>query len=387
MRATNLKVFSAPSRYVQGRDATLELAAELKALGITGSVGIISGRSAKKALSPIWKKVFQEAHIKYSVVDFQGESSRQEVDRLVNFFRTEKVDAIIGAGGGKTLDTSRAVAEMLSLPVIICPSSVSNDSPCFALSVMYTPSGEYEGIWYMKKNPLLVLVDTTMVAHGPERCFVAGMGDALATYIEAKACIASGAKNLAGGYQSLASEALAKCCFDTILENGRDALDAIRTGSITPALEKVTEANALLSGVGCECTGVAAAHAIHNGLTTLKETHAYMHGEKVAFGLVTQLVLEGASTELTDKIVSFLIDVGLPVTLAEVGLSNPSDQDLLKIAKRENHEGGLFRNEPFIVTDQMIVDAIKAADALGRRYHEKRDQLDHHSTTKWRKSA
>ena len=54
------------------------------------------------------------------------------------------------------------------------------------------------------------------------------------------------------------------------------------------------EANIYLSGVGFESGGLAAAHAIHNGLTALPETHAMLHGEKVAFGVLAQLVLEGA---------------------------------------------------------------------------------------------
>lgn len=44
-------------------------------------------------------------------------------------------------------------------------------------------------------------------------------------------------------------------------------------------------ANTLLSGLGFENGGLAVAHALHNGLTAVPETHKYTHGEKVAFGL------------------------------------------------------------------------------------------------------
>ncbi len=387
MRSTNLRVISAPNRYVQGRDATYELASELKSLGITGTVGIIAGKTSKKLLTNVWKETFEEANLSYILADFQGESSRQEVDRLAKLFQKEKVTAIIGAGGGKTLDTARAVAEVLSLSVIICPSNASNDSPCFSLSVMYSPSGEYEGIWYMQKSPLLVLVDTTLIAKGPERQLAAGMADALATYIESRACSTSGARNLSGGRQTLVGECIAKTCFETILANGREALDAVKSQSVTPALEKVVEANILLSGVGCESTGVACAHAVQNGLSGLKETHDCLHGEKVSFGLVTQLMLEGAPSSFIHEVVGFLVDTGLPVTFAQLGISNLTDALLLKIAKKENVEGGLFKNEPFLVTDRMIVDAMKAADTLGQRYLQERASRDEASSSKWRKSA
>lgn len=56
---------------------------------------------------------------------------------------------------------------------------------------------------------------------------------------------------------------------------------------------QVVEANILLSGLGAESGGLAAAHGVHNALTLFPETHSYMHGEKVAFGTLVQLLLDG----------------------------------------------------------------------------------------------
>lgn len=370
MRNTDLQAFGAPNRYVQGRDATYELAAELLALGIEGPVGIITGKTAQKALSSVWEKTFKEANISYTLAYFQGESSRNEANRLATFFQKEKIVAIIGSGGGKTLDTTRIVAEMLKLPVILCPSTASNDSPCFSSSHIYSEDGEYEETVYMKKNPLLVLVDTTMIADGSARHLACGMAEAVAAYVEGLTCKASSAKNLLGANRCMIGEFISKGCFETIINYGRLALDAVKCKSITSALEKVVEANILLSGMAAESYGTAAAHAIHHGLTTLDETRNYFHGEKIAFGVCVQIMLEGASKELVDQILTFFVDVDLPVTLKDLGIENPSEQMLLKIAKKENKKNGLFLNEPFNVSDRMIVDAIRAADMLGRRYKE-----------------
>jgi len=65
-------------------------------------------------------------------------------------------------------------------------------------------------------------------------------------------------------------------------------------GTVSQAVENIIEANTLLSGIGFESGGLAAAHVIHNGLTVLPETHDTYHGEKVAFGVLVQLVLENA---------------------------------------------------------------------------------------------
>jgi glycerol dehydrogenase len=142
----------------------------------------------------------------------------------------------------------------------------------------------------------------------------------------------------------------------------------VTAGAVTPALERLVEANTLLSGLGFESGGLAVAHSVHNGLSTVPATHSYLHGEKVAFGLVVQLVIEGRpATELAD-VLAFATRVGLPVTLAEVGVTQPSPALLAGIAERTLADGETAHNEPFPLDPPMVVDALRAADAAGRRF-------------------
>ena len=71
---------------------------------------------------------------------------------------------------------------------------------------------------FLPANPNLVLMDTDIITKSPVRLTVAGMGDALATYFEARACKRSGATSCAGGKTTEAAMALAKLCFDTLME-------------------------------------------------------------------------------------------------------------------------------------------------------------------------
>jgi glycerol dehydrogenase len=158
------------------------------------------------------------------------------------------------------------------------------------------------------------------------------------------------------------------------LADGADALRAVQTQVVTPALERLVEANTLLSGIGFESSGLAAAHAIHNGLTTAKATHAYLHGEKVAFGLLTQLVMEGQPQSLLHRVLSFATEVGLPITLADVGLTELPKEQLKKIAVRATAESETIHNEPFEVLPEMVADAIMAADAMGRAWKKDHGQ-------------
>ena len=127
-------------------------------------------------------------------------------------------------------------------------------------------------------------------------------------------------KNMRGGGSTRSAAALAELCYKTLLEDGAAALQATRTKIVTPALERLVEANTLLSGLGFESSGLAAAHAIHNGLTVAPGTHPYFHGEKVAFGLLVQLVMEGSPRATVEQVLDFSTEVGLPLTLAEIGL-------------------------------------------------------------------
>ncbi|MHC9413504.1 glycerol dehydrogenase, partial [Clostridium perfringens] len=77
---------------------------------------------------------------------------------------------------------------------------------------------------------------------------------------------------------------------------------------VTKSLENIVETNILLSGLGFESGGVAAAHAIHDGLTILAGTHGYFHGEKVAFGKIAQLVLENAPKEELYEVLDFCLE-------------------------------------------------------------------------------
>jgi glycerol dehydrogenase len=328
---------------------------------------LIAGSTAQKLLQPIWNSVLPAAGIEPLVFPFGGECSREEVTRLVNLAQGSHAVAVVGAGGGKASDTARAVADDLNLPAILTPTLASTDSPCSALSVMYGTGGAVEGFRFYNRHPLLVLVDTTVVARAPKRFLVGGLGDALATWFEARTVRESCSHTMVGGLPSSTGTALAKLCCDILLADGPAACAAVEAGATTPALERVVEANNLLSGLGFESGGLAVAHAVHNGITAIPASHAFIHGEKVAFGLLTQLVLEGRPQAEIDEIYRYQKAVGLPITLAEVGVDAASDDQLRTIAERTVIPGESSHNEPFPVTVDALVCALRAADQLGRQ--------------------
>ncbi len=359
-------IIISPSKYVQGKGELANIAQYATKLG--KKPFILISESGKKRVGGIIEDSFKETGCELVFEAFHGECSKNEINRLVAIVKEKGCDMVIGVGGGKIFDTAKAVAYYVNSPVIVCPTIAATDAPCSALTVVYTDDGVFEEYLWLPANPNLVLVDTDIIAKAPARLLVSGMGDALATYFEAKACQASNATSCAGGHITIAAITLAKVCYQTLIEEGVKAKLAVEADVCTTAVEKVIEANTLLSGMGFESGGLAGAHAIHNGLTCIKECHHLYHGEKVAFGTLTQLVLENADEDLLDEVITFCMDVGLPTTFADLGIENPDKDALMEAATLAASPDDTLGNEPFEVTPEKVYAAMVAADALGRYY-------------------
>ena len=262
------------------------------------------------------------------------------------------------------MDAAKAVAFYAHMPVIIVPTTASTDAPCSRLSVLYKPNGEFDAYLPLRANPDMVLMDTDIIAHAPVRFLMAGVGDALATYYEAAACVKSDALTMPGGHVTKAAFALATLCRDTLFEDALKAKAAVENKVTTKSLENIVEANTYLSGLGFESSGLAAAHAIHDGLTVIPETHKYLHGEKVAFGTITQLVLENRSLEEITKVIKFCKACNLPTSFKDLDMENVSDELLLKAATEACSPNDTMANMPFVVTPEDVVAAMKTANTL-----------------------
>lgn len=358
------KVIITPGKYVQGAGEMKNLGSYVAKLGKKALV-VVSPSGLKRNSATI-DASFGEAGVEVVYDEFNGECSRNEIARLVAVVKEKGIDVVVGVGGGKILDTSKAVAHENNIPVAIVPTIASTDAPCSALSVVYSDEGVFEDYYWLPANPNLVLVDTDVVVNAPARLLVSGMGDALATYFEARACEASGAASCAGGLPTVAAMALAKKCYDTLIEEGELAKYACEAHVCTKAVENVVEANTLLSGIGFESGGLAGAHAVHNGLTVLPQCHHMYHGEKVAFGTIVQLVLENAPEEELYEVIDFCIRVGLPVTLAELGITEIKPEEIMAVAEATAAPTDTCHNMPFELTAKDVYAAILAADAIGK---------------------
>ena len=360
-----IRALIAPARYVQGPGVLDDLGRYLGPLRVSRAALLLSpGGSAR--FGGRLREGLSRAGVDALEVAFGGECSADEVERIVGVLDgAAGVDHVITVGGGKCIDAGKMVAHRLGVPVVVCPSLASTDAPCSALSVVYTPEGVVAAVEFFPDSPALVAIDTAVVAAAPPRYLVAGMGDALATWYEARTCLANPeARSVLGARPMITAAAIGELCAKTLYDHGEAAVAAIAERAVTEDLERVVEANTLLSGVGFESGGIAAAHCVASGLTAIERVRSnYMHGEMVAIGLLTQLVLEGDMEEARRAAV-FCATVGLPFRLDHVGLA-ASDQAALSTVAEAAMGIDFIHNEPCPVDTALLAAAMREADALG----------------------
>ena len=175
-------IYQSPGRYVQGKGIVSSIAEETERLGSHALI------IADEVVWNITEEKIKESFSANNNVDFEyevfkGESSEEEIQRIVKQYKEKNIDVVIGLGGGKALDTGKAVAFELKASVIDFASTASMDAPTAAVSVIYNEDGSFSGYEFYPKNPDTVIVDSEIVAQAPVRLFASGMSDGLATLL------------------------------------------------------------------------------------------------------------------------------------------------------------------------------------------------------------
>lgn len=145
-----------PGRYVQQEGALRELGEEVVRLGTNAL--LIAGATAAETIIPSHQSAWSE-RFKVTLERFGGECCDEEIQRLAAIAKSSECDVVIGMGGGKAIDTAKAVGHEVRAHVAIVPTIASTDAPTSAVSVVYTKEGAFQRYLFVPRNPDLVLVD------------------------------------------------------------------------------------------------------------------------------------------------------------------------------------------------------------------------------------
>lgn len=276
----------------------------------------------KRSMAAVKDKIissFKSGKCSYEFIDCGKLATLSEIDRVMNLPAVQEADVVCAIGGGAVMDIARTAGNRLGKVLVMIPTTIAADAPCSAVSVFYSEDGSsVVGDQVFYKSPDMVIVDSNVIAEAPARHIAAGMGDGLSTWYE-------GMTNYNNPNRNDITETaitLGDLARDLIMTYGLDAYHSVQEHIVTPALEKIIEANCFLSGTGGANSGCAAAHGIGDFLAGVQNCHSFMHGERVFVGLMVQMILEDYPKEEILDYMQFGKEVGLPVCLEDLGVEN-----------------------------------------------------------------
>ena len=226
---------------MQGPDVLVDLAAYVKEFGDTAVV-VATAKTRARVQAQIDAGLVK-TDLKMVYAGFSGECTEKEAMRIVDILKSENAATVIGLGGGKAMDTAKAAGHFYDCRIVCVATIASTDAPCSHIAVLYTEDGKFDKYLPNRTNPDLVMVDTAVVAKAPTRMLIAGIGDALSTYFEARPCLRANAdNNTCKGKATLTGMMIAETCYKVILEDSVKAIAASEMNVVTGALENIVEA-------------------------------------------------------------------------------------------------------------------------------------------------
>jgi glycerol dehydrogenase-like iron-containing ADH family enzyme len=332
-------------------------------LGVRHSILVVAGQRAKDLVAPHLERAGLSTQATLHYAPAIANCTETNLTLLRDEVSAHQVTMIIGVGGGKALDTAKLIGYQTNLPVVAIPTTGATCAAWTALSNVYSEAGAFSYDVALSRCPDLVVVDYDLIATAPQRTLVAGIGDAIAKWYEASVSSGSSDRTMV-----IAAVQEARILRDILLQKSKEAID--NPGG--DVWREVVDATVCLAGViggvgGAQCRTVAA-HAVHNGLTHLRQAHGTLHGEKVAYGILVQLRLEefqGNQLAATARhqLIKFYDDIGLPKDLADLGLADVTLRELETAATVACRPESDIHHLPFTVSPSQLAAAMVSTTA------------------------
>ena len=358
-----MRVFTATSRYMQGPGLLDRLGPLTLELGQRAVV--VCDAEVRRMFGDRLQRCFDEAKAPVRILDFVGDITHASIDELSYAAAEFGADVVVGVGGGKSIDSGKAVARKLEARFVSVPTIASNDGPASNAIAVYDDSHHLVDILFMRRNPDLVLVDSQVIISAPLVFLRAGLGDALSKKFESDACVAAGGLTLQQVPPSPTGRMLAEGCYSLLRAHAAAGLRDAALGKVTEDVERLIEGAVLLSTLAFENAGLSMAHAMARGVPFTARGARSLHGLHVAYGLLVQFVLERRTRAFLDDMLAFYAETGLPKSLRDLGVPDPTEEEFEAILEGVMGSPSLKRF-PITVEPDTIRMAMQTIEGLAQ---------------------
>lgn len=322
---------------------------------------IIGSKTALRVALTDLSESLSENGIRYAVRTFEGYPSRTWIEYYSKEIEGKGYDIIIGIGGGKVMDLTKAIGFLNNLNVITVPTIPATCAAWSALSVIYDDDGVQTEYIRFNKSPSLIIADKEILSKAPLRYINAGVADTFAKWYEIEPDLRKYKDDFALKLQVKISElALEILKNDYVAEYGNDNKQV---------LNNTIDAIILLAGLTGSINGAVPyggfAHPFYNNSTKVSETNKLLHGEKVIFGLLVQLTLEGKDDEV-EEIVKINEKLGLPTTLKDIGIEEDIEEKLGVISEGIINSDIEYAGIDYKLTKEKILEAVLKVDRVSQ---------------------
>jgi glycerol dehydrogenase-like iron-containing ADH family enzyme len=329
---------------------------------------VIGGETALSVARDQMTDSFNKWGISNLFLPFKGFCSSPKIAAFREQVEKGDYHALVAVGGGKVMDCVKAVGYLSQKPVITIPTIAATCAAWSALSIIYSEDGVYESVLEYPNPPQMVLLDLEILVRAPARYLASGISDSLAKWYE----ISLNTSFMKDMSLSVATSLYLSRLSNRILrEDGLAALEANQRHLVNASFVKMIDTIFLLvgviSGLAGETTRLAVAHTIYNCMSRFRTADGYLHGEKVAFGLAIQQILQGTPEQEVADFLAFLKALGVPTSLKSFGLTTLEQQEYLftlvgndETVRKAHFESGLEKiKQAFFLAEKLAFDTGK----------------------------